>query len=84
MPLSRGQSEEHLTWFQELMELGRETLKPSFVLVSDPVLAGLGHRVHAEKVRPAVRGKSQVTREDAHRQARERDLECRAIGFDAA
>jgi len=26
MPLSRGQSEEHLTWFQELMELGRETL----------------------------------------------------------
>ena len=26
MPLSRGQSEEYLTWFQELIELGRETL----------------------------------------------------------
>ena len=65
-------------------EGGREPFQAAFVLVCDRLLVGLRDRFHAKQVRPAVRREPQASRENAHRQSGEVDLDSRAVGGDAA
>ena len=65
-------------------QVGRESLEPRFILISDPRLVRPGDGIHPQQVGAAIRGEAQTAREDAHRETGERHLEARAVGFHAA
>ena len=65
-------------------QAGRESLQARVIFVGNPLVIGFCQRIHAKKVRAAVRRESQIAGEDAHRQPRERHLERRAVGLHAA
>ena len=65
-------------------QVGGQPLEAAVVFVRDPLLAGLRQRIHPNEVGAAVDGEAKVAGEQAHRQARKRHREARAVGFHRA